>query len=75
MGDSAEARQAAYRALFDTALDAKTLDELRVAVNKAWVLGNSQFKARITCQLERRVEPLARGGDHKSAAFRSGKQV
>ncbi|WP_297575621.1 transposase [uncultured Deefgea sp.] len=75
LGDSAEARQAAYRALFDTALDAKTLDQLRVAVNKAWVLGDSQFKARISSQLERLVEPLGRGGDHKSAAFRNGKQV
>ncbi len=74
LGDSAEVRQAAYRALFETALDEKTLDELRTAVNKAWVLGDSQFKLRIANQLDRRLKPLARGGDHKSDAFHKNKQ-
>lgn len=70
LGDSAESRQAAYRALFATALDARTLESLRSAVNKAWVLGDSQFKERIAAQLNRRVAPLPRGGDHKSETFR-----
>ena len=34
-------------------------------------LGDSQFRSRIASQLGRRDEPLARGGDHKSAVFRN----
>jgi hypothetical protein len=43
---------------------------IRGATNKAWVLGNEQFKAQVQSQLERRVEPSAKGGDRKSAAFK-----
>lgn len=65
-----EARQAAYRQLFRHRIPESSLEEIREATNKAWVLGNDRFKQRIQKQLERRVEPSAKGGDRKSEKFR-----
>ena len=70
LGRSDEARQAAYRQLFKYHLAESSMDEIREATNKAWVLGSDGFKQRIQKQLVRRVEPGARGGDHKSEKFR-----
>ena len=73
LGATAEERQAAYRALFDAHMDAKTLDEVRMAGNKAWVLGSEHFKAKIAAQLNRRATPAARGGDRKSEEYRKAR--
>lgn len=70
LGRTDEARQAAYRQLFKHHIAESSIAEIREATNKAWVLGNDRFKRRIQQQLERRVEPSARGGDRKSAQFR-----
>lgn len=71
LGKTVEARQAAYRQLFKYHIAESSMDEIREATNKAWVLGNDRFKKRIQKQLERRVEPSARGGDRKSEKFRN----
>lgn len=70
LGKSDEERQAAYRQLFKHHLAEASMDEIREATNKSWVLGGDRFKQRIQKQLERRVEPSARGGDRKSEKFR-----
>jgi putative transposase len=70
LGKTDEERQAAYRLLFKSHIPESSLNEIRDATNKAWVLGNDRFKQRIQKQLERRVEPNARGGDRKSETFR-----
>jgi putative transposase len=70
LGKTDEERQAAYRQLFKSHIPESSLDEIRDATNKAWVLGNERFKQRIQKQLERRVEPNAKGGDRKSEKFR-----
>ncbi|SFN09215.1 putative transposase [Formivibrio citricus] len=70
LGQSAEDRKTAYRALFNVLLDQKTLDEVRSSINKAWVLGDSRFKEKVAALLDRRVEPLQRGGDRKSEKFK-----
>ena len=70
LGKTVEQRQQAYRALFKNRLTEKTLAEIRDASNKAWVLGSSQFKQKIEQRLNRRAEPIARGGDRKSSAYR-----
>jgi putative transposase len=70
LGKTDKARQAAYRALFRHHIPEKSITEIREATNKAWVLGNDRFKQRIQKQLERRVEPKARGGDRKSERFK-----
>jgi len=61
LGDTAEARQQAYRALFRHHLSGETVDAIREATNKAWVLGSDKFKDRLARKLERRVTPLPRG--------------
>lgn len=75
LGATAKAQQAAYRELFKGHIDDKTLDEIRSATNKAWVLGNDRFKARIAGQLARRIEPKSRGGDRRSAAYRRDARI
>lgn len=70
LGKTDEERHAAYRLLFKSHIPESSLNEIRDATNKAWVLGNDRFKQRIQKQLERRVEPNARGGDRKSEKFR-----
>jgi putative transposase len=70
LGKTDEERQAAYRQLFKSHIPENSLNEIRDATNKAWVLGNDRFKQRIQKQLERRVEPNAKGGDRKSEEFR-----
>jgi putative transposase len=59
LGESNEARQAAYRELLKHQLSENSIAEIREATNKAWVLGYDRFKQRIQEQLGRRVEPKA----------------
>lgn len=70
LGGTEAERQSAYRQLFRARIPDKTLDEIRSATNKAWVLGNDRFRERIAKQLNRRVAPAVRGGDRKSKAYR-----
>ena len=71
LGKSDAGRQAAYRLLFKHRLPESSLEAIREATNKAWVLGSDRFKQRIQKQLDRRVEPSAKGGDRKSEKFRT----
>ena len=70
LGTTDEDRQKAYRALFKNHITDITLNEIRQATNKAWLLGSSQFKQKIEKQLNRRVAPLPRGGDRKSKNYK-----
>ena len=70
LGRSEDTRQAAYRQLFKHHIAESSMDEIREATNKAWILGNDRFKQRIQKQIERRVEPSVRGGDRKSEKFK-----
>ncbi len=68
-------RQNAYRALFDEAISKRELGEIREAANKTCVLGGKEFKQWIENLAGRRVSPLPRGGDRKSARFRNQKSM
>lgn len=70
LGNSDEARQMHYRALFESHVDNKTIDEIRHCANKSWALGSDYFIAKIESQLNRRAKPNARGGDRRSNEFR-----
>ncbi len=61
LGGTAATRQQAYRALFRQQLSGETLETIRDATNKAWVLGSDKFKDRIAKKSDRRVAPLPRG--------------
>ena len=47
LGKTDEDRLSAYRQLFKHRIAENSLDEIREATNKAWVLGGDRFKARI----------------------------
>jgi putative transposase len=75
LGRSAEERTAAYRQLFRARIAEQTLEDIRAATNRAWVLGNDRFKERIEKQLDRRVAPASKGGDRKSEVFRLNNRI
>lgn len=70
LGNTVEVRQAAYQALFNAAMPERDVAAIRLATNKAWVLGDARFKALIAEKTGRRAEPLGRGGDRKSTVYR-----
>ncbi|MCZ6801570.1 MAG: transposase [Nitrospirae bacterium] len=61
LGRTAAARQKAYRELFRRHLSGETLEVIREATNKAWVLGSERFMKRLARKMDRRVSPLPRG--------------
>lgn len=61
LGRTPEERLAAYRQLFRAHLSRADLDAIREATNKAWVLGNDRFRAKIEALSGRRTAPLPRG--------------
>lgn len=70
LGTSEEERQAAYRQLFKARIPDTTLNEIRKATNKAWVLGSERFISRMEKKLNRPARTMAHGGDRKSDAFK-----
>ena len=75
LAKDAQVKLAAYRALFNAQIPATMLDAIREATNKAWVLGNARFRERLEAMCERQAAPKSRGGDRKSADFRSQTQI
>jgi putative transposase len=69
LGADDKARQENYRALFDQQIAQRTIDEIRQAANKTWVLGDDRFKQEIELELGRRIEVGKHGGDRKSKSF------
>ena len=75
LGETLVERKQAYRELFKAHIAERTMAEIREATNRAWVLGSSHFKEQIEQQLNRRVAPLGRGGDRKSADYREKAKI
>ena len=61
LGESPQARRAAYRALFGTFLDAKWVDEVRACLQTGTPLGNDRFREQIEQALDRKVGNARRG--------------
>jgi putative transposase len=70
LGTTDEQRKAAYRQLFRSRIADMTLEAIREATNKAWVLGSVSFKHSIGKKLNRPAVSHGRGGDRKSKAYR-----
>jgi putative transposase len=56
LGRRPSARQAAYRGLFDVALDEATIGAIRDATQKGWTLGSRRFRREIAALVGRRTE-------------------
>ena len=59
-------RHKAYRQLFRTQLTRNEVESIREATNKAWVLGNDRFRAKIEALTGRHSSPSPRGRPRKS---------
>ena len=70
LGRPDQDRQSAYRQLFRARIPEKTLEALREATNKAWVMGGERFKASVSKKIDRPVQTRGHGGDRKSEAYR-----
>ncbi len=70
LGPDSAARQAAYRQLFRRRIGEPTLDEIRAATNKGWVLGTDRFRKNVEQMLDRPAAPRPKGGDRRSKAYR-----
>ncbi len=75
LGMTAARRQAAYRKFFAHDIPQPTVDEIRAATNKSWVLGNDRFRARMEKRLNRPASPKPRGGDRKSDDYRRARMI
>ena len=71
LAETEKTRQKRYTALFDKMMPDYTLEEIRDSINRAWVLGDEQFKQEIEKQAGRCASPLARGGDRRSEEYRA----
>ena len=72
LGRGKSSRQSAYRALFEHQIPERTIDEIRAATNKAWVLGNERFLQQIEDLTQRQTQPKPRGGDKRSKKAKEG---
>ena len=70
LGNTVKERQQRYESLFVNHIPNYTLNEIRDAVNKAWVLGDERFIQQIEQQTNRRARPAKHGGDRKSSDFK-----
>ena len=70
LGKSDQLRCEAYCSLFNVDVPQRTIEEIREATNKSWVLGSDFFKETIEAKINRPMNPRGKGGDRKSKAFK-----
>ena len=59
LGKNKTQRREVYQKLFEQLIPDYTLQEIRDAINKAWVLGDERYKQQIEKQAGRRAFPLS----------------
>ncbi len=67
-------RQTAYRQLFNTHIEDKTLSEIRDTTQRGWVLGSDYFIERIESRIKRPARKQPRGGDRRSKQFQDNRR-
>ncbi len=75
LGNNKLERQLAYQSLFVNHIPDYTVEEIRKAANKGWVVGDARFKQQIEKQLGYSIPPLPRGGDRKSGDFHKSGRI
>ena len=66
LGDDPPARQQAYRALFNTHIDKRSLSAIRESLAQCGVLGSEAFKDQVEYALARRLRPGKAGRPRKT---------
>jgi putative transposase len=69
LGREPPERRAAYRALFETDIDAGTLNRIRDSIQHGWVLGSDAFVASLTARSGRRPMKLPQGRPRRNLEF------
>ena len=69
LGVTTELRYEYYQSLFERSVPDKTIEDIRNATNKAWVLGSDYFVSEIEEMLNRQSMPKEQGGDRRSDDF------
>ena len=69
LGTDPTDRQAAYRALFEDALNPEAIDAIRRAARTGDLLGDDDFRQEVERRLQRSLPPRHHGGDRRSDAF------
>jgi putative transposase len=69
LGNTPEARQGCYRALFAREIGKVALEEIRECTNKSWALGSDKFKDQIRDAANRPIESQGWGGDRRSRSL------
>ena len=75
LGEDTIACQSAYRHLFEHHVPDRTIEAIRMATNKAWVLGNDKFQRQVEDLTQRPAKPKSRGGDRRSEKVRNANRV
>ncbi len=70
LGKNPKGCRLSYQALFLRHIPEAVIGEIRAATNKAWVLGDDRFKAKVERLIARQVRPKSRGGDRRSELFK-----
>ena len=70
LGESVQARYAAYRELFDSGLDLDMIEKISKHTNGGFALGDERFLVETEAMLKRRVSPGKAGRPKKSAKIR-----
>jgi putative transposase len=73
LGSESAIRQSAYRSVFDLPSNEEEINRIRLLTNQEWVLGSEQFKFLVRQKLNRRIDPLPRGGDRKSGTYQQSR--
>jgi putative transposase len=69
LGKTAKSRQSVYRKFCEQQLPEQTVEQIRAAANKSWVLGDDRFRAKVGKRLGQPVNLRAWGGDRKSKSY------
>ena len=75
LGEGVTDCQLAYRHLFEHHVPDRTIEVIRMATNKAWVLGTERFQQQIEDLTQRPAKPKPRGGDRRSEKARKNNRV
>jgi len=70
LGTDRESRRAAYVALFDSYIPETSIQRIRDCTNKAWLLGDDDFKLCVEQKTGKKISISQHGGDRKSELYK-----
>ena len=75
LGNTPFDREAGYRGLFERGLSRQEVDTILRAATRGWVLGSTEFAARLGKETGRRTQPLPRGRPGKGRSSKEAVRI